>query len=82
MTEEKETPTAEELEDLKLLQHNMALEGQHISMEELLEMKKRSKADGDGERIAGVVRRAKAEGLSQLEAARRYFFKEEQTSDE
>ncbi len=83
MTEKKGRGLTEtEIKNLKLIQHNMALEGHEISLDELIEVKKQSLADGDEEKIEEIVFKAKKEGISQLEAARKYFFDEEAASDE
>lgn len=83
MAEEKGRDlTDEEIKNLKLIQHNMALEGHEISLDELVEVKKQSLADGDEEKIEAIISKAKREGISQLEAARKYFFNEGTASDE
>lgn len=83
MAEEKDRNLTEnEIKNLKLIQHNMALEGHEISLDELIEVKKQSLAEGDDEKIQEIVLKAKAEGISQLEAARKYVFNEEATSGE
>jgi len=66
--------TAAESEDLKVTQHNMALEGHMISMEELLEIGKKRKAAGEDELIKEAVRRGKEEGIPLSEALDKYFF--------
>lgn len=83
MAEEKDRElTGKEVENLKLIQHNMALEGHEISLDELIEVKKQALAEGDDGKIQEIVLKAKAEEISQLEAARKYFFNEDATSDE
>jgi len=74
--------TEEEMKDLKLIQHNMALEGHMISMEDLIEMCKQAKAEGDDEKIVEIVARAKTEGISYLEAIRKYLLDEGSTNNE
>ena len=83
MTKEKDIELSEqEIQRAKRIQHSMALEGHHITIEELIEVKKKSLANGDEEKIEEIVSKAKQEGISQLEAARKYFFNKEAASDE
>lgn len=71
-----------ELKNLKLIQHNMALEGHEISMEELIEVKKASLAEGDEERIKRAIELGNEEGLTDSEALAKYFFNEDSAADE
>ena len=72
----------QELKDLQLIQHNMAPEGHTISMDELIEIKKKSKVAGAKERINDVIARAKEEGISDSEAIEKYFFEGKNASGE
>ena len=83
MAEEKGRDlTDEELKNLKLIQHNMVLEGHEISLEELIEVKKQSLADNDEERIKRAILLGKKEGLTDSEALAKYLFDEESAANE
>ena len=76
MDKEKEeiVLTEDEIADLKLTQHSMALEGHMVSMEEMLEIGLKRKAIGEDELIKEAVRRGKEEGIPLSEALDKYFF--------
>ena len=74
--------TENEIKNLKLIQHNMALEGHEISIEELIEVKKQSLEDCDEERIKRAIELGNKEGLTDSEALAKYFFNEDIASDE
>ena len=74
--------TTAEIEDLKVTQHNMALEGHMISMEELIASRNERIANRNDERIKETVERAKEERITYLEAFKKYYLKKENSSDE
>lgn len=83
MAEEKGRDlTDEELKNLKLIQHNMALEGHEISMDKLIEVKKQSLADDDEDRIKRAIQLGEKEGLTDSEALAKYFLNEDTAANE
>ncbi len=74
--------TENEIKNLKLIQHNMALEGHEISLDELIEVKKKSLVDGDEERIKRAIELGEKEGLTDSEALAKYLFNEESAPNE